>query len=133
MPRYLVSHRLLAVVKALGSGVGHNAENRQHREHRVDQGNQVVLQVPKVQLDAEHAAAGLDQEQDGRDQSDPALALFLDIFSLLFIYFGAFPEIEMADEIYVINVGGYIGSSTRSEIEYATEKGMPVRYLEDEQ
>jgi hypothetical protein len=61
------------------------------------------------------------------------LALFLDIFSLLFIYFGAFPEIEMADEIYVINVGGYIGSSTRSEIEYATEKGMPVRYLEDEQ
>ena len=28
-------------------------------------------------------------------------------------------KIDMADEIYVINVGGYIGSSTRSEIEYA--------------
>jgi len=133
VPRLVVAHGPFAVAQALSRGIRHDAENRQHREHRVDQGNQVVLQVPKVQLDAEHTAAGLDQEQDGRDQSDPALALFLDIFSLLFIYFGAFPEIEMADEIYVINVGGYIGSSTRSEIEYATEKGMPVRYLEDEQ
>ena len=39
-------------------------------------------------------------------------------------------KIDMADEIYVINVGGYIGSSTRSEIEYATALGKPVRYLE---
>ena len=37
---------------------------------------------------------------------------------------------EGADEIYVINVGGYIGSSTRSEIEYATALGKPVRYPE---
>lgn len=28
-------------------------------------------------------------------------------------------KIDMADYIYVINVGGYIGDSTRSEIEYA--------------
>ena len=28
-------------------------------------------------------------------------------------------KIDMADEIYVINVGGYIGESTKSEIEYA--------------
>lgn len=40
-------------------------------------------------------------------------------------------KIDMADEIYVINVGGYIGSSTRSEIEYAKVTGKPVRYLED--
>ena len=39
-------------------------------------------------------------------------------------------KIDMADEIYVINVGGYIGSSTRSEIEYATAIGKAVRYLE---
>lgn len=37
---------------------------------------------------------------------------------------------DMADEIYVINVGGYIGSSTRSEIEYAKINGKIVRYLE---
>ena len=39
-------------------------------------------------------------------------------------------KIDMADEIFVINVGGYIGSSTRSEIEYATATGKTVRYLE---
>ena len=38
----------------------------------------------------------------------------------------------MADEIYVINVGGYIGPSTRAEIEYATATGKTVRYLEQE-
>ena len=38
----------------------------------------------------------------------------------------------MADELFVINVGGYIGSSTRSEIEYATACGKTVRYLEPE-
>ena len=39
-------------------------------------------------------------------------------------------KIDMADEIFVINKGGYIGSSTRSEIEYAKAKGKAVRYLE---
>ena len=39
-------------------------------------------------------------------------------------------KIDMADEIFVINVGGYIGSSTRSEIEYAIATGKPVNYLE---
>ena len=40
-------------------------------------------------------------------------------------------KIDMADEIYVINVGGYIGESTRSEIEYAIKTGKNVRYLEE--
>ena len=39
-------------------------------------------------------------------------------------------KIDMADEILVINVGGYIGSSTRSEIEYAHATGKAVRFLE---
>ena len=39
-------------------------------------------------------------------------------------------KIDMADEIFVINVGGYIGSSTRSEIEYAKVNGKPINYLE---
>ena len=41
-------------------------------------------------------------------------------------------KIDMADAIYVINVGGYIGSSTRSEIEYAHKMGKEVHYLEGE-
>lgn len=39
-------------------------------------------------------------------------------------------KIDMSDSIYVINVGGYIGESTRSEIEYAKTCGKPIRYLE---
>jgi hypothetical protein len=39
-------------------------------------------------------------------------------------------KIDLADEIFVINVRGYIGSSTISEIEYAINKGKPVKYLE---
>ena len=39
-------------------------------------------------------------------------------------------KIDMADEIFVINVGGYIGSSTRSEIEYAKQHNKKVNYLE---
>ena len=38
-------------------------------------------------------------------------------------------KIDMADEIFVINVGGYIGSSTRSEIIYAEATGKPENYL----
>ena len=37
---------------------------------------------------------------------------------------------DMADAIYVINVGGYIGESTRSEIEYAMRHGKEILYLE---
>ena len=40
-------------------------------------------------------------------------------------------KIDMADEIYVINVGGYIGESTRREIEYAKKNGREVKYLEN--
>ena len=39
-------------------------------------------------------------------------------------------KIDMADEIYVINVDGYIGSSTKSEIEYAMASGKVVRFIE---
>ena len=39
-------------------------------------------------------------------------------------------KIDMADEIFVINVGGYIGESTKSEIEYAKKNGRVVNYLE---
>lgn len=40
-------------------------------------------------------------------------------------------KIDRSDEIYVINVGGYIGESTKSEIEYAKNKGKKVSYLEN--
>ena len=39
-------------------------------------------------------------------------------------------KIDLADAIYVINVNGYIGSSSRSEIEYARKQGKQVLFLE---
>ncbi|HBG8070081.1 TPA: hypothetical protein KRF88_002659 [Clostridioides difficile] len=40
-------------------------------------------------------------------------------------------KIDMSDAIYVINVGGYIGDSTKSEIKYAKEHGKDIIYLEN--
>ena len=39
-------------------------------------------------------------------------------------------KIDMADEIFVINKNGYIGSSTKSEIQYAIDLRKPVKYME---
>lgn len=41
-------------------------------------------------------------------------------------------KIDLADEIFVINKGGYIGESTRKEIEYARENGKGVKYMESD-
>lgn len=40
-------------------------------------------------------------------------------------------KIDMADGIFVINKGGYIGLSTKSEIEYAIKTGKTVEYMEN--
>jgi len=40
-------------------------------------------------------------------------------------------KIDLADEILVINVDGYVGSSTKSEIDYAIANYKSVRWLED--
>lgn len=42
-----------------------------------------------------------------------------------------FRKIDMSDEIFVIDAGGYIGSSTRKEIEYAHENGKLVQYYSE--
>lgn len=39
-------------------------------------------------------------------------------------------KIDLADELFVANLDGYIGESTRSEIKYAESLGKPVVYLE---
>jgi len=43
-----------------------------------------------------------------------------------------FQKIRMADEVYIVDPGGYIGESTRQEIAYAKSLGKPVRYLSRE-
>ncbi len=39
-------------------------------------------------------------------------------------------KIDLADEVFVLNVNGYVGESTASEIQYAESIGKAVRYLE---
>lgn len=39
-------------------------------------------------------------------------------------------KIDLSDDVLVLNIGGYIGDSTKSEIEYAMATGRPVAYLE---
>lgn len=38
-------------------------------------------------------------------------------------------KIDLADQVYIINPDGYIGDSTRSEIEYAEKNGKNIHYL----
>lgn len=40
-------------------------------------------------------------------------------------------KIDLADRVHVLNVGGYVGDSTRGEIEYALAHGKTVSFLED--
>lgn len=40
-------------------------------------------------------------------------------------------KIDLSDAIYVINKNGYIGSSTKSEIEYALRNNKKIYYLEE--
>jgi len=40
-------------------------------------------------------------------------------------------KIDLADSVFVIDVDGYIGPSTRSEIEYAEGLGIPVEYYSE--
>ena len=39
-------------------------------------------------------------------------------------------KIDMADEVLILNVNGYIGKSTSNELRYAREKGKVIRFLE---
>lgn len=60
-------------------------------------------------------------QSEGDDWSEETLNMFADMHRR---------KIDMADEIFVINKGGYIGSSTRSEIEYAIKNNKKVNYME---
>lgn len=41
-------------------------------------------------------------------------------------------KIDLADEVLILNVGGYMGDSTLSELEYAKREGKQVRFLEEQ-
>jgi hypothetical protein len=70
------------------------------------------------------AASGTDDDHFGnlpREEYDRVKAM-LDELHLR--------KIDLADEVLILNVGGYIGQSTRNEMAYARGHGKPVRFLE---
>ena len=71
------------------------------------------------------AATGTDDEHFGNLPSAEydAIKRRLD---LLHLY-----KIDLADEVLILNVGGYVGESTRRELEYAEAHGKCIRYLEE--
>lgn len=73
----------------------------------------IVLSVGVVKTAEHHAGEALGQEVADR----------LDELHLR--------KIDLADRVLVLNVGGYIGSSTRKEIAYAESQGKPIQYLND--
>ncbi len=66
-------------------------------------------------------SVGLFGHQEAMDMEGPVKA-GLDVLHLR--------KIDMSDEVFVLNVGGYIGDSTRRELDYARRTGKAVRYLE---
>ena len=58
---------------------------------------------------------------------NPDICSELDIENLSRLHF---KKIDISDAIYVVNVGGYIGESTKKEIEYAKKMGKEIMYLE---
>lgn len=55
----------------------------------------------------------------------------LDSFKLNILKELHYKRIELADEILVINKNGYIGTSTKAEIEYAAKLGKKINYMEN--
>ena len=41
-------------------------------------------------------------------------------------------KIDMADEVYIVDIDGYVGESTKNEIEYATIHGKPISYFSNQ-
>lgn len=39
-------------------------------------------------------------------------------------------KIDLANRVHIINVGGYIGKSTKNEIAYASKLGIDITYME---
>lgn len=72
---------------------------------------------------------GADMKSDHElfaDKSPDELAAIKDGLDKLHRY-----KIDLADEVLVLNVDGYIGDSTQQEIEYAKRQGKRIRFWEN--
>ena len=68
-------------------------------------------------------SVGFFEKSEGKQITDEEAQLFGELH---------FKKIDMSDEIFVIDANGYIGESTKREIEYATIHNKKIRYYSDE-
>jgi hypothetical protein len=66
-------------------------------------------------------SVGLFGHTEGIDMNGPVKAMLDQLY---------FRKIDLADEVLILNVGGYIDHSTRNKLEYARRLGKIVRFLE---
>ncbi|HCC04424.1 MAG TPA: hypothetical protein DEP51_06210 [Clostridiales bacterium] len=78
----------------------------------------------KLELENKYAVIGITPHVMNRDFTEDEEAILDELHKI---------KIDLSDAIYVINVNGYIGKSTREEIEYAKKKGKEIMYLENEE
>lgn len=66
-------------------------------------------------------SVGLFGHQEAMDMGGPVKAM-LDQLHLR--------KIDLANEVLFLNVGGYLGDSSRRELAYARDRGKAIRFLE---
>jgi hypothetical protein len=69
-------------------------------------------------------SVGMFGHDEGIDMNGPVKAM-LDKLHLA--------KIDLADEVLILNVGDYVGESTRRELEYARKHHKAIRFLEPHQ
>jgi hypothetical protein len=87
--------------------------NRQRKT--LTEAGEIVLSIEVVTTQA---------RQDDPQHANPELKARLDALHLR--------KIDLADYVLFLNVGGYMGESTRRELAYARASGKEIRFLESE-
>jgi hypothetical protein len=67
-------------------------------------------------------SVGVFHHADGIEQTEQQVAALMALHR---------HKIDLADEVLILNVGGYIGEHLKEEIAYAEKRGKPLRWLED--
>ena len=77
----------------------------------------------RLELESKYAVIGITLHVLNRELSAAEKALLGELHKT---------KIDISDAIFVVNVGGYIGESVKSEIEYAKKAGKEILYLEND-
>ena len=121
VPAYIATQRILSALKEIPTVVCLCGSTRFWREFqraslRETMAGKIVLSIG--------AATGTDDEHFGNLPQDEYDRIKADLDEL------HLRKIDLADEVLILNVHGYIGESTLNELNYAKQTGKKIRYLE---